>query len=314
MREALEKYQVWLYLVAIIAGISTGMHGQAVQRFESVLWPLLGVLLYATFTQVPFLGTALAFRDRRFLAALVLGNFVAMPLVVWALVTLFALDNALMLGVLLVLLVPCTDWFISFTYLGRGDTARAIAASPVLLLLQMVLLPLYLSLIMGQQFVGSGLLGQLLPAFVGLILTPLLLAWFTEKVALRRSAFQRWVSVMGWLPVPLLAAVVFLIAASQVHLIMATRESLWPVVPIFVLYLLTAALVGKSLSTLFRLPAPSGRTLVFSLGTRNSFVVLPLAIALPELWAATVVVIVLQSLIELFGMVAFLKWVPRFIH
>jgi ACR3 family arsenite efflux pump ArsB len=53
--------------------------------------------------------------------------------------------------------------------------------------------------------------------------------------------------------------------------------------------------------------------LIFSFGTRNSFVVLPLAIALPEVWVAAVVVIVFQSLVELFGMVAYLKWVPRLI-
>jgi len=35
-----------------------------------------------------------------------------------------------------------------------------------------------------------------------------------------------------------------------------------------------------------------------------------LALSLPEAWSAAVVVIVLQSLVELLGMVAFLRWVP----
>ena len=38
--------------------------------------------------------------------------------------------------------------------------------------------------------------------------------------------------------------------------------------------------------------------------------VLPIALALPEAWQAAVVVIVFQSLVELFGMVAYLSWVP----
>lgn len=50
--------------------------------------------------------------------------------------------------------------------------------------------------------------------------------------------------------------------------------------------------------------------LTFSFGTRNSFVVLPIALALPEAWQTAVVVIVFQSLVELFGMVAYLRWVP----
>jgi ACR3 family arsenite efflux pump ArsB len=40
-------------------------------------------------------------------------------------------------------------------------------------------------------------------------------------------------------------------------------------------------------------------------------VVLPIALALPPSWEAAVVVIVFQSLVELFGMIAYLWWVPR---
>ncbi|MEC4768272.1 arsenic resistance protein [Halomonas sp. CUBES01] len=313
MRETLEKYQVGCYLVAIVAGIGTGARWEALHAWETALWPLLGALLYATFTQVPLLPICKALNDRRFIAALIAGNFVVMPLVVWGLVTLFALETSLMLGVLLVLLVPCTDWFISFTHLGQGDSARAIAATPVLLLLQILLLPLYVTLIMGEQLVASQLFSELLPAFAGLIVTPLLLAWLTEKGAERYAVLKKGVSVMGWLPVPLLTAVVFLIAASQVHVIMEARETLWRVAAIFVLYLLVAAVVARVLYRLAKLPVAAGRTLAFSLGTRNSFVVLPLAMALPDIWAAAVVVIVMQSLIELLGMVVYLTWVPRLI-
>jgi arsenite transporter len=62
-----------------------------------------------------------------------------------------------------------------------------------------------------------------------------------------------------------------------------------------------------------RLQTGPARTLVFSLGTRNSFVVLPFALALPGSWDIAVVVIVLQSVIELWGMVAYLWVVPRWL-
>ena len=50
---------------------------------------------------------------------------------------------------------------------------------------------------------------------------------------------------------------------------------------------------------------------MFSLGTRNSFVVLPLALALPPEWRLAIVVIVFQSLVELLGVLVYLKAVPR---
>ncbi|WP_217632628.1 hypothetical protein [Marinobacter sp. AC-23] len=65
------------------------------------------------------------------------------------------------------------------------------------------------------------------------------------------------------------------------------------------------------MSRLFRLPVKSARTIIFSLGTRNSFVALPLALALPEVWGTTVIVIVVQSLVELLGMMFYLRWVPN---
>ncbi len=77
--------------------------------------------------------------------------------------------------------------------------------------------------------------------------------------------------------------------------------------PLFVVFLLLAALIAKVLAMGLALPAEHGRTLAFSLGTRNSFVVLPFALSFPAGWEIVAVVIVVQSLIELFGM-GFYLW------
>ncbi|MGC3875018.1 arsenic resistance protein [Halomonas sp. GXIMD04776] len=311
MRATLEQHQVWIYLTAILVGLAIGWGSpDTTQRWEIWLWPLLGVLLYTTFTQVPLLHLTRAFRDRRFMMALMVGNFLLVPLAVAALSLLLPEQPAIRLGVLLVLLVPCTDWFISFAHLGRGDSARAIAAAPLLLLVQLVMLPLYVWWLIGDLAIELTAGSHLLAAFSGLIVTPLILAWLTERVAERHIVIEEVVDELGWLPIPLLALVVFLIAGSQVSLVVDNGMLLWRVVAVFVLYLVVAAALGKLLSQAFRLPAATGRTLTFSLGTRNSFVMLPLALSLPEAWSAAVVVIVLQSLVELFGMVAFLRWVP----
>lgn len=311
MRELLERRQVWFYLSTILIGLIVGraLPGTT-QAWEPWLWPLVGCLLYTTFTQVPLTHLAPAFKDSRFLAPLLLGNFVVMPTVIGLLLWLLPDVPALKLGVLLVLLVPCTDWFVSFSYLGRGDAGRALAATPVLLLAQLLLLPLYLWLFMGRVSVELALWQPLSTAFVGLILVPMALAWATEQLAARLALGKRLVTGLGWLPIPLLAAIVFLIASTQVTLVWELGGLLWPLLLVFVLYLVAAATAGPLLGRLFRLPPASARTLTFSLGTRNSFVVLPLALTLPYPWEAAVVVVVFQSLVELFGMIAFLKWVP----
>ncbi|MCH8533396.1 MAG: arsenic resistance protein [Saccharospirillum sp.] len=316
MRERLEKHQVWLYLAVVLVGLVIGRGYPGVSAsLELGLWPVIGLLLYVTFVQIPLVRLLDAFKDGRFLGALLLGNFVIMPALVWFLVSVIPLSDPMMLGVLLVLLVPCTDWFIAFTHLGRGDTARAIIASPLLLLMQILALPLYLWLVMGEQLASLDIAEQLLPAFLSLIVLPLLLAWLTEWLSTkRRSAkskrLNRLVQGLSWWPVPLLALVLFMVAASQSNLVLEAGPVLWRVLVLFVLFLAAAAFVGRWLTQAFGLEASTGRTLVFSLGTRNSFVVLPLALALPDVWAMAVVVVVFQSLVELFGMMAYLKWVP----
>ncbi|MFN3585898.1 MAG: arsenic resistance protein, partial [Moraxellaceae bacterium] len=82
-------------------------------------------------------------------------------------------------------------------------------------------------------------------------------------------------------------------------------------VPAFMVFLVLAALLARVLAKLLRLPVDQARTLAFSFGTRNSFVVLPFALTLPVGWELAAVVIVVQSLVELVGMVAYLWWLPR---
>jgi ACR3 family arsenite efflux pump ArsB len=50
---------------------------------------------------------------------------------------------------------------------------------------------------------------------------------------------------------------------------------------------------------------------VFTGATRNSLVVLPLALALPDAYAVASVVIVTQTLVEVLGMLVAVRVVPR---
>ena len=149
-------------------------------------------------------------------------------------------------------------------------------------------------------------------AFFGIIVAPLVLAGITEKWV---DAAPAWRSVLisglGWMPVPLLAAVIFMIAASQAQVLFhASGLLVYPVI-CFVIFLVAAPVLAKVLAKVASLPVHQGRTLAFSFGSRNSFVVLPLALALPEAFEIAVVVIVLQSLIELFGMAVYVWLIPN---
>ncbi|MDO9521710.1 MAG: arsenic resistance protein [Pseudohongiella sp.] len=312
-RPTLERHQVWFYLAAILCGLFLGsVQPSLATGFSALLWPVLALLLYTTFTQVPLLHVREAFRDGRFVLAILLGNFVLIPLLLWLSLRWLPNDPALQLGVLLVLLVPCTDWFITFTQLGKGNTSRAIAVTPINLIVQLSLLPLYLWLMLPvADFSSAADIKRILPAALLLIGLPLIAAIVTERWIESVPGRIIWRDQLGWWPVPLLAVVVFLIAAAQVGTVLNAGPVLLTVLPVFAGFLLVAALLARLLTRLLHLPIESGRTLAFSMGTRNSFVVLPLALALPAGWETTVVIIVFQSLVELFGMVFYLWWLPR---
>ena len=311
-REALEKYQVFIYLTGILIGLLVGVKfPEQSEILEWALWPLLGMLLYTTFTQVPLGHLREAFSDSRFMLAAVIGNFVVLPLIVWGLMSVGPNLPAVKLGILLVLFVPCTDWFITFTHLGGGDTKRAIAFSPVSLLLQLILLPVYIWLFLGSEITTSVMQRELVLAFFGLIVLPLAAAFATEKWAEKREGRETILNAFGWLPVPLLALVVFSIAAAQVNVVIDSLGILPSLFAVFSAFLLIAGVLSLVLSKIFSLPTNQGRVLAFSLGSRNSFVVLPLALSLPSSFELTVVVIVFQSLVELFGMAAYIWWVPK---
>jgi ACR3 family arsenite efflux pump ArsB len=309
----LERRQVWIYLTAIVGGLVLGsVLPSLAPLFEILLWPVLAVLLYTTFVQVPLLHALEAFRDRCFVFSILVGNFVLIPSVVWLALKWLPDDPALHLGVLLVLLMPCTDWFITFTQLGQGNAARAIAVTPLNLVVQLLLLPIYLWLMLPAADLGAALrTEEMLPAALALIGVPLVAAVLTERWVETRAERVVWRERLGWWPVPLLAIVVFLIAGTQVGTVRDAGPMLLKVLPVFAGFLLVAALLARLLTRVLRLPMDAGRTLAFSFGTRNSFVVLPFALALPTGWETTVIVIVFQSLIELFGMAFYLWWLPR---
>ena len=222
-RDSLERHQVWCYLGAVLVGLMAGTAWPGLgSTTEALVWPVLAVLLYATFTQVPLVTIPAAFADGRFLATALVGNFVLVPLAVWGLVQLVPGDDVLRLGLLLVLLVPCTDWFITFTQLGRGDTPRAIALTPITLIVQLLLLPLYLWAMSGVDVGLVFSLGDLWPALL-VVLGPLVLAAVTELWARSSGRGDRVVAHLGWWPVPMLAVVILLVATAHVG---EVRESL----------------------------------------------------------------------------------------
>lgn len=310
----MERHQVLLYVAALalaaVAGVSfPELAGPA----ETLINPALGLLLYATFLGIPFTRLGAVLRDGDFLRSLLWLNFVLAPLVVLGLSRFVAHDQALLLGVLLVLLCPCVDYVMVFTGLAGGAHDRLLAASPALMLLQMILLPVYLWLMAGPEAVSVVEFGPFIEAFLLLIVLPLVAAIVTQLLGRTRVGRILGATTTGAM-VPLMILTLIVVVVSQISGVAHRAPSLLAVIPLFVAFALVMFVLGRWVAVRGGYDAAARRALVFSGCTRNSLVILPLALALPATMSLAPLVVVTQTLVELLVMVAMVRVVPRLIR
>ena len=315
-REQLETRQIPLYFAVVLVAIAFGLLASDTARhLEALVTPAIAVLMYAMFLQIPFLDLRQSLGNRRFMAALLLVNFILVPLLVWAITRGLVEHPAILVGALLVLLTPCIDYVVVFTHIGKGDSRLTLAATPVLLLVQLLMLPVYLALILGENSSVSISIAPFVEAFVLLIVLPMALAVFTSAGARRYRAVSAWNDAWAWLPVPAMALVLLVVIASQVAVVLRDFERLLPVIPVYIGFLLLAPVLGLISARLLRLPATEARSVTFSAATRNSLVVLPLALALPEeLRSLAAAAVITQTLLELVGELIYVRAVPRLVR
>ncbi|MCM3786176.1 bile acid:sodium symporter [Neobacillus mesonae] len=314
-RENLENRQIWIYAVTLIVG---GIAGIVLPQFgsslEAAISPFIAILLYTMFAQIPFLELRRSLSNTRFILALLVANFIVVPIIVGILTMIFPQSPYVLLGIYLVLLTPCIDYVIVFTQLGRGNEKLMLAATPILFVLQMILLPFYLWLFMGEGTAQIVKVEPFLEAFLFLIVLPLLLALLTQLWAKRGLRGRRVLHFTAWLPVPFMALVLLLVVASQIDNIASDFQLILAVVPIYILFHFFMPILSKMVTKLFKLDAGASRAVVFSSGTRNSLVVLPLALSLPNEYAViTAAVIVTQTIVELVMELFYIKIVPAFL-
>ncbi|MEE4024576.1 bile acid:sodium symporter [Gordonia sp. PKS22-38] len=310
--ETMERHQVAIYLAAVAVGAGLGLSMPNWQSsLEIAINPAIAGLLYVTFLQVPMATLGKSLRDSRFMAVLLAVNFVVVPIVVGVLFSLLPDEPAIRIGVLLVLLCPCVDYVIVFSGLAGGAGHRLLAATPILLLAQMVLLPVYLTIFMGSEIADVVEPEPFVVAFVVLIAVPLAAAWSTQAAARSVAQIDRFRVGVSTLMVPLVVVVLVVVVASQMATLGDHVRDIVELIPVYVVFLAVMAGLGLLIARRAGLDLPLRRAIAFSGATRNSLVVLPLALALPAGFEVAGAVVVTQTVVEVVGMVALVAIIPR---
>lgn len=312
MKDKIENNQVSIYAFTIILALILGLNFPNIAGFQYGLTLALGILMYSMFLQIPFVDLKASFSNRQFMAALLISNYIVVPLLVFILIQFLPNQPAIIFAVLLVLLTPCIDYVIVFTQIGKGDAKLMLASTPLLFITQILLLPVYIWLMMGKGFLSSLSILPFVESFLFLIVMPLIAAILVQIFSAKHTSVNSVHQISDWLPVPLMALVLFIIIASQTTPIALHYEQIIRVVPIYIAFMVIMFPINVLIGKLFKLASKAKRTLIFSAGTRNSLAVLPFALALPEDMALIATsIIVTQTIIELIGELVYVKLTPK---
>ncbi|WP_068639644.1 arsenic resistance protein [Thauera butanivorans] len=311
LRERLESRQVAIYFLAVLLAAALAWLLPGTAALAPAIDPLLAFMLFVTFLQVPLIELRQALANVRFLGALLTANFIVVPILVAVLMNWLPDDPLLRTGALLVLLAPCIDYVVTFAHLGRADARALLASTPVLLAAQMLLLPVFLGLFLGDSAARVVQWEPFLHAFTWLIAVPLALAAACQAWAARAKTGAKAAALLGLFPVPATAAVLFVVVAAVTPQLGLALDAVRTVVPVYIAFAVVSPLLGWAVARGWRLPADQARAVAFSSATRNSLVVLPLGLAIPGALPLIPAVIVAQTLVELVSELLYVKLLPR---
>lgn len=311
MLASLTKHQVLWYLTAILTGALLGLALPAAATLATTaITPCLIALLFVTFLDIPFDAVRDSFTDMKFLGAVALANFLIVPLVVAGLHIMMPLDETVVVPVLIVLLTPCIDYVLVFTRLAGGADASLLALTPVLMLVQIIALPVYLWIILGEAAAVAITPGPFVTALVIFIILPLGASLALRLLARRSAVVDRSAQVVSTSMVPLMMLTLAVIAAAQVPLVAPHLPELGGAIATFVVFAIIMTVLGWVLARLLPVTVGLGRALIFTGVTRNSLVMLPIVRAITADCIGPAA-IVAQTIVELVVMLILVRVVPR---
>ncbi|MDR0539154.1 MAG: bile acid:sodium symporter [Spirochaetaceae bacterium] len=289
-------------MLAAAAGIVTGKANPFIAQHSGKFTGLfLMTMLFFVFLTINIKEITKSFYNVRFSLSALIINFVWTPLFALLLSKIFMAGHSdLQTGFIMLMVTPCTDWYLIFTGLANGSTVLGSSILPLNLVLQIVLLPVYLFLFMGKIISFDGTI--IIKSIVFVLIIPLvsanLIKIMFNKISLKHI-LETILTKSDDIQFLLLCLAIISMFASQGALLLEHLEIFLNVFPPLMLFFIfnfaLAFFTGKKL----RLPASGIIPLIFTTSARNSPVALAIAAITFPLQPVISLVLVIGPLIEL---------------
>lgn len=187
--ENVNKFQSVIILGMVFIGIVLGQINIIQVYSQYLIMPALMIMLFLVFIQIPLKDITKSFKNLKFTLTAVCINFIWTPLLVFILGKLFLNNNpALLIGFIMLMVTPCTDWYLIFTGVAKGNVALGASILPLNFILQLLLLPVYIFLIGGTS-VKIDMISLIQDMVVSLFI-PLVLATIFRKIIIDKKGLD----------------------------------------------------------------------------------------------------------------------------
>jgi len=299
----LDKIQPFILIAAVLIGFFVGnIYVNFSNYADSILYYVVIALVYAVMLGVPHQKILKSFKNIKFFCLSWIANFVIIPLLAWILALIFLKNNpAIFVGFILYLVTPCTDWFLVFTSMARGDVPLGLALLPTNLILQIILIPVYLLLFAGKlvPFQFSAFFETLLVFIVLPFILALLTRYILTKIKNHDWAHNFIDTIVSPFQTVTLVLVLLVMFAGQTTIILNNFGPLLIVFIPIIIFFFVSFILAQFLSKKFKLPYGECALLTCTTAARNSPLSLAIAIGLFPDRALIHVAIIIGVLIEL---------------
>ena len=239
--DLIEKLEPVIIFSAVIIGLLFSNIGIIAENTTYLINIFLCLMLYGLFLEVPLNELKDSFKNVKFTSTSLIINFLWTPLFGYFVGSLFLRGNVdVLIGFFMLILTPCTDWYLVFTKMAKGDLTLSLSILPINLILQIILLPIYLVLFFSTA--NSMDYSQLAYSLVIVIVIPFVAAQLT-KLVLKNGLKQKAAEFMGSLQIWFLSLAVFCIFASQGELLFENLNSIAVLfVPLIIFFLVNTAI------------------------------------------------------------------------
>jgi ACR3 family arsenite efflux pump ArsB len=275
------KLQPVFIIFSAFLGILLGKTSACVEQAAGGLIGIfLTAMLFFAFLGVDIKAITKSFTNFKFSVSALVINFVWTPVFSFLLAAVFLpKDAGLRIGFMMLMATPCTDWYLIFTGMANGNVLLGSSILPLNLILQIVLLPVYLLVFMGQTVsIDIEIIGQ---SIIFVLLIPLVSA-NAIKAAAKKAKLENYLNGIAGksddIQFVLLCFAIISMFASQGSVLPANLnvfiKLLPPLLVFFAVNFFLALFTGKKLQFDFRDIIP----LIFTTSARNSPVSLAIAV------------------------------------